>query len=118
MTKRSVSTDPIFAVIERRKRTAAAARAAKGDREQNRTCDADIAAMCKLVTTVPTTIAGMLALGRYIDECVTRGHDLITDIEFEKTGPRANIQTTGQRLWQTLNLAEALEAHAHDPAAA
>jgi hypothetical protein len=116
MTERSMSTDPVFAAIEARKVTAAAAQAAKGDRELNRTCDADTAAVRKLVTTVPTTIYGVLALVQYVQECTADGYDPITEIAFKKTGPRAHIQTTGQRLWQTL--AEALEAHAHDPAAA
>jgi hypothetical protein len=41
MTERSMSTDPVFAAIEARNVTAAAAQAAKGDRELNSTSDAE-----------------------------------------------------------------------------
>jgi hypothetical protein len=64
-----MSTDPVFAAIEARNVTAAAAQAAKGDRELNSTSDAEHRSR---VTTVPTTIYGVLALVQYVQECTRR----------------------------------------------
>jgi hypothetical protein len=85
-------TDPIFAAIEHRRATVAAHNAALKDsaaeekmngaglaeakRRERAASSADAKAIRSLFSTVPTTLAGVLALVRYAAECDAAGDDI------------------------------------------
>jgi hypothetical protein len=100
----SVKPDPIFAAIERCKasnvatlqflklkdkfedehgRVRASAEHDEWQRREDDACDAESSAIAEMVATVPTTIAGVMALLRYVDEEHARGNKILYDETFE-----------------------------------
>ena len=96
--------DPIFAAIERYKasnvatlqflelkdefedehgRGHASAEHDEWQRREDDACDAESSAIAEMVATVPTTIAGVVALLRYVDEEHARGNKVLYDETFE-----------------------------------
>jgi len=97
--------DPIVAAIERHKasyvafghllnlkdkfedqhgRGYAAPKHEESRRREDEACDAESSAAAEMVATVPTTIGGVMALLRYVDEEHARGNKLLYDESFEE----------------------------------
>jgi hypothetical protein len=96
--------DPIFAAIKRHKasyaafghflelkdkfedehgREHASPEHEEWQRREDEACDAESSATTEMVATVPTTIAGVVALLRYVDEAHAGGNKLLYDETFE-----------------------------------
>jgi hypothetical protein len=100
----AMAPDPIFAAIERHKasyvafghllnlkdkfedehgRSHASPEYEEWQRREDEACDAESSATAEMVATVPTTIAGVVALLRYVDEEHARRNELLYDETFE-----------------------------------
>jgi hypothetical protein len=104
----ALARDPIFAAIDARKATFAVFKAADSDDElSSDACGKDADAIRVMVHTVPTTLAGLLALVRYVVECETADHGMVIEICADDAGRSMDGPICGDRLLVTI--ATALE---------
>jgi hypothetical protein len=107
LAQNETAPDPIFAAIDVHKATWAVFMAADSDEANDAACAKDADAIRAMVHTIPTTLAGLLALVRYVVECEAADEVTVVGICADGADRSMGGPICGERLLATI--ATALE---------